>query len=29
MREHLEGYSLAGIAAIAQGQAPWPQLHRH
>ncbi len=28
MREHLDGYSLAGIAAIAQGQAPWPQLHR-
>jgi Rrf2 family iron-sulfur cluster assembly transcriptional regulator len=30
MREHLEGYSLASIARIAQGQSPWPQLqHDH
>ena len=24
MREYLEGYTLAGIAAIANGDAPWP-----
>lgn len=29
MREHLDGYSLARIADIAQGRAPWPRLHSH
>jgi len=29
MREHLEGYSLAGIADIAEGNSPWPKLHSH
>ena len=29
MREHLSGYSLAGIADIAEGNSPWPKpLHR-
>jgi Rrf2 family protein len=26
MRAHLEGYTLAGIAAVARGDAPWPSL---
>jgi Rrf2 family protein len=30
MRAHLEGYTLAGIAAVARGDAPWPSLdHDH
>lgn len=29
MKEHLEGYTLASIAEIAQGQSPWPSLTDH
>jgi len=29
MRDHLDGYTLASIAAIAQGEHPWPQLRPH
>jgi Rrf2 family iron-sulfur cluster assembly transcriptional regulator len=30
MRAHLDGYTLAGIADIARGAAPWPSLdHQH
>ena len=29
MREHLDGYSLASIADIAEGNSPWPKLHQH
>ena len=29
MRQHLEGYTLAGIAEISRGEAPWPELHDH
>lgn len=30
MRAHLDGYTLAGIADIARGDAPWPSLdHQH
>ena len=29
MREHLEGYTLATIAEIAKGEAPWPTLSDH
>ena len=25
MRRHLEGYTLASIAAVSRGEAPWPQ----
>jgi hypothetical protein len=27
MRQHLEDYTLAGIAQAARGSAPWPELH--
>jgi Rrf2 family iron-sulfur cluster assembly transcriptional regulator len=27
MRQHLEDYTLAGIAQAAGGSAPWPELH--
>lgn len=29
MKEHLDGYTLADIAEIAQGQSPWPDLTDH
>ena len=29
MREHLDGYTLATIADISRGEAPWPSLHAH
>jgi Rrf2 family iron-sulfur cluster assembly transcriptional regulator len=30
MRHHLEGFTLAHVAAVARGQAPWPEpLHDH
>ena len=29
MREHLDGYSLASITSIANGESPWPVLHEH
>jgi Rrf2 family iron-sulfur cluster assembly transcriptional regulator len=30
MRSHLDGYTLAAIAAVARGDAPWPSLtHEH
>ena len=29
MRDHLDGYTLAGIAAIARGERPWPELSDH
>ncbi|WP_420450436.1 RrF2 family transcriptional regulator [Ilumatobacter sp.] len=29
MREHLDGYTLADIADIAHGEAPWPSLPDH
>ena len=29
MKEHLEGYTLAMIAEIANGEAPWPSLDDH
>ncbi len=30
MRQHLEQYTLAGIAAAARGEAPWPEInHPH
>ena len=29
MREHLDGYSLASITDIAEGNSPWPKLHQH
>jgi len=29
MRQHLDGYTLAGIAAIARGESPWPSLPDH
>ena len=29
MREHLYGYTLAAIADISRGEAPWPSLHEH
>ncbi len=29
MRQHLDSYTLAGIAAISRGEHPWPQLHDH
>jgi hypothetical protein len=25
MRRHLDSYTLAGIARMARGQAPWPE----
>ncbi|MEL6890909.1 MAG: Rrf2 family transcriptional regulator [Actinomycetota bacterium] len=29
MREHLDGYTLASIAAISRGEAAWPTIHDH
>lgn len=29
MRDHLDGYTLASIAAIARGERPWPELSDH
>lgn len=28
MRQHLEGYTLASIAAVSRGEAPWPSVGR-